>query len=59
MNNEMIMTVTLGLAVTWTMLFAGTRKKMLALKSKRRRCPSCGHTIDGRVCGRHSQHASR
>ena len=58
MNQSIITTVALGLDVTWTMLFAGTKKKMLALKSKRRRCPSCGHVIDGRVCGRHTQHAS-
>jgi len=44
----------LALAIGWTMVFAGGRKRMLQLKGDRkRRCPSCGCRIDGRVCERH------
>jgi hypothetical protein len=53
MGNSIITSVALGLGVTWTMLFAGTKKKMLAMRTRRRRCPSCGHSIAGRVCSRH------
>jgi hypothetical protein len=44
----------LAMAIGWTMVFAGGRKRMLQLKGDRkRRCPSCGCRISGRVCERH------
>jgi hypothetical protein len=46
-------TALLLLAATWTMVFAGVRKQRLELRHGRRRCPSCGRAIDGRVCRRH------
>jgi hypothetical protein len=45
--------VAIALAIGWTMLFAGTRKRMLVRRTRRRRCPACGVLIEGRVCGRH------
>jgi hypothetical protein len=50
---QLATSVGIALAVTWTMLFAGTRKRMLAMRTRRRRCPSCGHVMSGRVCNRH------
>ena len=41
-------------AIGWTMLYTGARKRMLDLRHKKRKCPSCGHVIAGRVCDRHS-----
>jgi hypothetical protein len=41
------------LAIAWTMAFAGLKKNTLELRRRRRRCPSCGRNIDGRVCSRH------
>lgn len=44
----------LAMAIGWTMVFAGARKRMIQLRNvQRRRCPSCGHRISGRVCDRH------
>jgi hypothetical protein len=40
-------------AVGWTMVASGRAKRMLETKRRRRRCPSCGRVIDGRVCERH------
>jgi hypothetical protein len=40
-------------AVAWTMIFAGGKKRLLEPKGRRRRCPSCGHSISGRTCDRH------
>jgi len=40
-------------AVGWTMVASGKTKKLLETKRRRRRCPSCGRTIDGRTCDRH------
>jgi hypothetical protein len=45
--------VGLAAAIGWTMVFSGQRKRLLEPKARRRRCPSCGHVIAGRVCGRH------
>jgi NADH pyrophosphatase NudC (nudix superfamily) len=42
---------TLG-AGLW-MATAGVQKQALEWKRRRRICPSCGHEIAGRVCGRH------
>ncbi len=41
------------MAFVWTMAFAGMKKHALELKQRRRRCPSCGRRIDGRVCQSH------
>jgi hypothetical protein len=41
------------MALVWTMAFAGMKKHALELKQRRRRCPSCGRRIDGRVCRSH------
>jgi hypothetical protein len=35
------------------MTFAGMKKHALELRQRRRRCPSCGRRIDGRVCREH------
>jgi hypothetical protein len=43
----------IALLIGWTMVFAGTRKRALHFRNRRRRCPSCGHAIPGRVCERH------
>ena len=32
------------------MIIAGLQKSMLELRRHRRNCPSCGRSIDGRVC---------
>jgi hypothetical protein len=40
-------------AVGWTMVATGQAKRLLESKKRRRRCPACGHIIDGRTCGRH------
>jgi hypothetical protein len=40
-------------AVGWTMVASGKTKRMLETKRRRRRCPSCGRTIEGRTCDRH------
>ncbi|MFN0155208.1 MAG: hypothetical protein ACKVUT_12605 [Gaiella sp.] len=41
------------LAAGWTMVFSGIRKRQLALRRPKRRCPSCGHKIARTVCNRH------
>jgi hypothetical protein len=43
----------LVMAFAWTMAFAGLKKHALELKQRKRRCPSCGRRIDGRVCDAH------
>ena len=43
----------LVMALGWTMMFAGVKKRALELKQRKRRCPSCGRTIDGRICREH------
>ena len=40
-------------AAGWTMLYAGTRKRMLELRRRKRICPSCGREIGGRTCAYH------
>lgn len=40
-------------AVGWTMLYAGTHKRMLDLRRRKRICPSCGREIVGRTCTSH------
>ena len=37
--------------VGYLMMLAGVHKSMLQWRSRRRACPACGRTIDGRVCG--------
>jgi len=41
------------MAVGWTMTFTGLKKQMLELKRRKRVCPACGRSIDGRVCQAH------
>jgi hypothetical protein len=43
----------LGMALAFTMAFAGTKKHLLELRRRPRRCPSCGRRIEGRVCDGH------
>ena len=43
----------LVMAFGWTMAFAGLKKHALELKHRKRRCPSCGRRIVGRVCDWH------
>jgi hypothetical protein len=38
------------LGVGWLMAVAGLQKRALELKKRRRRCPSCGRSIQSRVC---------
>jgi hypothetical protein len=49
--------ILVALAVTtaagWTMLYAGTRKRMLSTRRRKRVCPSCGREIAGRTCTAH------
>jgi hypothetical protein len=40
-------------AIGWTMLYTGARKRMLDLRHKKRKCPSCGRHIVGRTCNQH------
>lgn len=35
------------------MVVAGVEKRALEWKRRKRICPSCGHDIIGRTCGRH------
>jgi hypothetical protein len=39
--------------IGWSMLVSGVAKRQLRWRRERRRCPSCGHAISGRVCSRH------
>jgi hypothetical protein len=32
------------------MMFSGVHKSLLEWRNRRRQCPSCGRTVDGRVC---------
>jgi hypothetical protein len=38
-------------SVGFLMIVSGLHKSMLELRRRRRTCPSCGHFIQGRVCG--------
>ena len=38
------------LAVGYLMTFAGLQKSALELRRQRRLCPSCGRTLEARVC---------
>jgi formate dehydrogenase maturation protein FdhE len=38
------------LGVGWLMALAGLQKSALELKKRRRICPSCGRSIEARVC---------
>jgi hypothetical protein len=53
LDPQVALLVTMTMAVGWTMCFAGVKKHMLEHKRRRRTCPSCGRTIDGRVCNAH------
>ena len=48
----------LTMPIGYTMFFSGMTKQALERKRRRRICPSCGRTIDGRVC-RHALSAAR
>ena len=48
-----LMLAALTTAFGWTMLFAGTRKRALEFKRRKRVCPACGKAISGRVCDAH------
>ncbi len=43
----------LTMAIGYTMLFSGLSKHALERKHHKRICPSCGRSIDGRVCRQH------
>ena len=45
-----LMSVVGTAAVGWTMVATGRKKRMLETKKRARRCPSCGHIIEGRTC---------
>jgi hypothetical protein len=53
LNPDATLSVLLAMLIAWTMVFAGARKRVLGLRHRRRRCPSCGRSIHGRVCERH------
>ena len=53
MTHDPVSLATLAMAVAFTMAFAGTKKRALELRRRRRRCPSCGRRIEGRVCNLH------
>ena len=38
------------LGVGWLMAVAGLQKSALELRRPRRRCPSCGRSLQSRVC---------
>jgi formate dehydrogenase maturation protein FdhE len=38
------------LGIGWLMALAGLQKSALELKKRRRVCPSCGRSIEARVC---------
>ena len=37
--------------IGYVMIVAGLHKSMLEWRRSGRKCPSCGHEIQGRVCG--------
>ena len=41
-----------AVGVLYTMAFSGVSKHVLEWRHSVRRCPSCGRTIEARVCGR-------
>jgi hypothetical protein len=46
-----VMTLVIAtLVVGWLMTVAGLQKSALELKRRRRICPSCGRSIEDRVC---------
>ena len=47
-HSAVLMIVTL--AVGYLMAFAGLQKSALELRRQRRSCPSCGRTLESRVC---------
>jgi NADH pyrophosphatase NudC (nudix superfamily) len=49
LNTAMIAVVTCG--VGYLMMVAGLHKSMLEWRRSTRTCPSCGRTIQARVCG--------
>jgi hypothetical protein len=53
MTFDPITLVALFMFAAWTMTFAGMKKHALELRQRRRRCPSSGRRIDGRVCREH------
>jgi hypothetical protein len=50
---ELAVLAALTMAIGYTMLFSGLKKRALELKRGRRTCPSCGRTIVGTVCREH------
>ena len=50
---ELSVLAALTMAVGYTMFFSGLKKHALELKRRKRRCPSCGRQIAGRVCRQH------
>jgi hypothetical protein len=53
MNPQIALLAAATTAFGWTMLFAGVRKRALEFRQRKRRCPSCGRRIVGRVCDGH------
>jgi formate dehydrogenase maturation protein FdhE len=47
---HVFMLAALTLGIGWLMALAGLQKSALELKKRRRVCPSCGRSIQARVC---------
>ena len=50
---ELAVLAALTMTVGYTMFYSGLKKHALELKQRKRRCPSCGRQIAGRVCRQH------
>ncbi len=50
---ELAVLAALTMAIGYTMVFSGLKKRALELKRGRRICPSCGREIVGRTCSQH------
>jgi hypothetical protein len=53
MTHDPIALSALVMALVFTMAFAGMKKHVLELRRQKRRCPSCGRRIEGRICREH------
>ena len=53
LDPQLALAAALMMAVGWTMTFSGLKKHMLEPKQRKRTCPACGRSIDGRVCQAH------
>jgi hypothetical protein len=52
-EHHILILAALTMAIGYTMLFSGLKKRALELRRPPRICPSCGRRIDGAVCREH------